>query len=172
MAYISTLQKYAYSTFFILILTIILVIKLCKIRNSRQFERCSNIRSSRNSRLSNEIKINIAVTLLFQSIIHSIIYLGSAICWSLLYSGIPISIFTSDILTLIGKLFDYLTIIVRFWNFYVYLIRIKEFREILIRGILFPFRICRRKSDGTEPPTMEQIPLEAQTHIIDSALPS
>ena len=135
MGYFVTMQKYTYSTILMLILSSLVMGKLCRIQKSRKklfLGKIPGRLAMPNHHVARKIprvRIEVAISLLILVAIHSIIYLSCGVIWGGLYSGIMKDTFQKGILFRVGLIFDYCTIFSRSWNYYIYLIVIKEFRE-------------------------------------------
>ena len=138
---LNTMQKYGYSTILILILTLIIAYKLFQIRftgiaatqarlEKRVLSRFSNQRGKGGHSVQ-KFRVDIAIALVFQTILHTVIYLSCAVIWTSNYLRIYDRFYWNNIIHSIANLFDQFTVIVRIWNFYIYFARIQEFRHAL-----------------------------------------
>ncbi len=140
MVFLTTGQKYPYSTFCIFILTLIIILKIIDITKYHQKLLPQRSKSLRNSESGTgnvaKKEINATISLLLMSVVQCSIYIGDSFCWETIYLNNYFKFLSSEsakIIEMFGNLFDISTILVRFWNLYVYLIKIPVFRSECFR---------------------------------------
>ena len=149
MVFLTTGQKYPYSTSIIFVLTLIIALKILSLSKSRK--KLFGEGSSKQSSIGGK-EINATISLLLMSLVQCSIYIGDSFCWETIYLNNYFQFLgkdTAKIIEMFGNLFDITTILVRLWNLYVYLIKIPIFRKEFIR-LICCYSIKVKDSDTTQ----------------------